>query len=497
MGGIKMKNYVSYFCVMLILTSIFTSCKEQEIIFPPAEENTDKGVIDLIAKPTGTQIVGDYDYTFNIVWPDFSDNVEKVVITYQDNGEAKTDEFTDFSQNGVIQTAAQGSVEFEMTTHSVNGLVSKPVQITAVNKGYIIEEIIENAMRAVEGGIVDIRLINDNELPITAKVIYPEPSGGTAEYVVTSQDAVINLSYTALDGTHNYTIELEDEQGRKTSKEYSYTFEYIVSTQLQVLFNESNLVVSNNANVEISQVKLTYPTASGNQIKEVINIASGSTIKFPAITGNNLNVSMEYEDAVGRTLTRSLVYSYNPILVNHNTAELRAGWTPYASNSNSTSEGPPHFMLDGNSGTIWHTQWSTTITSDHRPDQKYPFTLIFTFTKSRGTSASGLYNEEALMNPVGPYSPILATEISLLHRAANNRRVKDVHVYGIDLEGNEIDFGQFELSNSVQETVLPLMQHGSVNSTPLKAVKVICLTTFSATDQFANFNEIYVNGYIE
>ncbi|GAA4511457.1 hypothetical protein [Sphingobacterium thermophilum] len=180
-----------------------------------------------------------------------------------------------------------------------------------------------------------------------------------------------------------------------------------------------------------------------------------------------------------------------PPLINYNTAELRAGWTPYASNSNSLQEGPPTFMLDANPNTIWHTQWLTTITSNHRPDQKYPFTLIFTFTETRAASPSGLYDEEFLKNPAGPYKPILIKEVTLLHRAVNNYRVKDIELYGIKEDGTEVKLGDYTLSNTQQKNVISLAD----NETFFKAVKIICLTTFHPTDQFANFNEIFIKGY--
>ncbi|NGM61615.1 hypothetical protein G5B30_06755 [Sphingobacterium sp. SGG-5] len=492
-----MKRVYSKIWIVGLMIVFVGSCTKDSLLFPPTVDREDSDeVIDVIAKPSDTRLLGDYDYHFKIKWPMMSDKVAKVVINYIDNGVDKSEEFTDFSEDGLIETSEYGEYVFTMTTHGKDGQISKPVTIAVTNKGFMIEEVLENAVISMLDGEVEVKLANDNEIPIKTTITYPGPSG-TLSKVVNSSDELIVTEFPAQDGTHSYTVELEDEQGRKTSKTYSYTFEYVVSMQLQSLFNEGSLIVSNNAHLAIAKVKVTYPTETGTAFKELTNIASGSSVTFPAMKGSNLNVAVEYEDAAGRSLNRSLTYSYNPALIYYNTAELRAGWTPYASNSNSKSEGPPTFMLDSDPNKIWHTKWSTTTTSNHPANEKYPFTLIFTFTKTRMASPGELFGETNLMNPTGPYNPILVTEVELLHRAANNRRVKDVQVYGVDLQGNEINFGQFTLSNSVQSTVLPLKTNGLTNTVPLKGVKIICLTTFHATDQFANFNEIFVRGYAE
>lgn len=286
----------------------------------------------------------------------------------------------------------------------------------------------------------------------------------------------------------------------------SKKFSYVISP---LPFPSKGII--NNINVEagvkkvnILMLNLTKSTAilyykidNAAAFKEIeIPIStSGETLVLKDIPVGKHTVTYYVKDAKGgesdiRTVE---VEVQPPVLVDYNTAALRAGWTPYASNSNSTSEGPPSFMLDGNLGTIWHTQWSTTVTSDHSADKKYPFTLIFTFTQTRAASATGLFNEEALKSPAGPYKPIIVKEVTLLHRAVGNYRVKDIELYGIKLDGTEVKLGNFTLANDRQDNIIPLPN----NETLFKAVKIICLTTFSTTDRFANMNEIYIKGYDE
>lgn len=286
----------------------------------------------------------------------------------------------------------------------------------------------------------------------------------------------------------------------------SKKFSYVVSA---LPFPSKGIV--NNINVQggirmVSIFMLNLTRSNATLYYKIDNAATFTAVDLPTPTpGDNFEikgisegkhtVTYYVKDAKGgeseiRTVE---VEVQSPVLVDYNTAALRAGWTPYASNSNSTSEGPPSFMLDGNLGTIWHTQWSTTVTSDHSADKKYPFTLIFTFTQTRAASATGLFNEEALKSPAGPYKPIIVKEVTLLHRAVGNYRVKDIELYGIKLDGTEVKLGNYTLANDRQDNIIPLPN----NETLFKAVKIICLTTFSATDRFANMNEIYIKGYDE
>ncbi|MCA5005819.1 hypothetical protein [Sphingobacterium bovistauri] len=249
-------------------------------------------------------------------------------------------------------------------------------------------------------------------------------------------------------------------------------------------------------NLSRANAKLYYKIDAATNYTEV-NLptpTAGETLELKNITAGKHTITYYVIDANGGQSENKTVELnvLDPVLVNFNTAALRAGWTPYASNSNSASEGP-HSMLDANSGSVWHTQWSTTITSTHTAVQKYPFTLIFTFTKTRATSTSGLFNEESLKTSAGPYNPIIIKEVTLLHRALNNYRVKDIELYGIKTDGSEIKLGDFVLSNTRQDNIISLPN----NETLFKAIKVVCLTTFHATDRFANLNEIYIKGYNE
>jgi len=250
-------------------------------------------------------------------------------------------------------------------------------------------------------------------------------------------------------------------------------------------------------NLSRSNAKLYYKINNVSTFTEVSlpTPTAGESIEIKNLLAGKHTVSYYVTDVLGgqSEIKTVEVSVQDPVLINYNTATLRAGWTPYASNSNSTSEGPPSYMLDANSGTIWHTQWSTTVTSDHTADKKYPFTLIFTFTRTRAVSASGLFSEVGLKNPAGPYRPIIIKELTLLHRAANNYRVKDIELYGIKVDGTEVKIGNYTLANNRQDSAIPLPN----NETLFKGVRIVCLNTFSATDQFANFNELYIKGYDE
>src|SRR5690606_8383770 len=143
----------------------------------------------------------------------------------------------------------------------LDGQVSKPVSITANNKGFIIEEVIESPLINLLEGEVEVSFTNNNLVPITVTVTYPGTDGNLTK-TITSSEEVIVISFPAQDGTREYSIELEDEQGRKVSDSYSYECEYIITTSCCAGYGAGRVACTKNASSNITR-KVTYPVSGG------------------------------------------------------------------------------------------------------------------------------------------------------------------------------------------------------------------------------------------
>src|SRR5690606_11465960 len=169
-----MKRIFKNICIASTLIILVGACKEDTLLFPPAvEQNDADGVIDFVAKPSDVVVLGEYDYSFRFKWPKFSDKVHKIVAKYTDEGVVKTAEFTNFGEDGLLETSAYGEYTFELTTYGSQDQVSKPVAVTAANKGFIIEEVIASPLINLLEGEVEVSFVNSNMVPIKVTATYP------------------------------------------------------------------------------------------------------------------------------------------------------------------------------------------------------------------------------------------------------------------------------------------------------------------------------------
>ena len=344
--------------IYLFLGLAFTACSKDTLVLPVSGDNAETGTIDVIAKPTDVTLVGEYDYKFSVKWPALSENVKKIVISYTDNGETKTKEFTDFTKDAEIQTSQAKEYDFTITSYSADNLASKSRTVKVINKGYKIEQMITSALSSVLDGTTEVVIPNDFALPVKLTVKSPWLNGETKTQVLQSNED-IRATFDALDGTHKYTIELEDELGRKVSREMAYEFDFIVNVEASSVFNVTNLSVSNNAKTNAAKVTVNYPTSTGNASKEVLNTNS---LTFPAIKSTSAQtVTYSYVDEKGRTATGSVNYTYNPILEVLNTAAAKTGWSAKVSSNHEGDGGGAPALIDGNVETFWHSPWGGTI----------------------------------------------------------------------------------------------------------------------------------------
>lgn len=364
--------FCMFYASILLYTA--TSCVETELVLPEVEATEDLGPIDIISKPSDVKIVGGYDYTFNVKWPNFSDKVSKVQLKYIDNGVEVIKEYSDFANDAIIETSQFGSYEIKLKSFSNTGLVSNEVTIISQNKGYIIEEILSNPLISTIDGEIEAKLFNPNGISYKLRFLDAVTNQPLASTFNSSASEFV-AKFIAEDGTHDYLIELEDDKGRKKSKLFQYSFQYVLTTDLSTAYGVGQLTLSNNTPSKITKLKVSYPIAGGtvNTTEQSYNSNKG-TFTFIPLDGTH-NIVIDYEDEVGRKVNRTLSYTHLPFAFRiFNTAALKAGWGVKVS-SNATNDGTgPDALKDGLANTYWHTPWSGTILP-------WPHHLTITFDK--------------------------------------------------------------------------------------------------------------------
>ncbi|MBE8722951.1 discoidin domain-containing protein [Sphingobacterium pedocola] len=347
--------------LFLICSFLWMGCTKQDLLLPVVEQGEEQGNIDVIAKPTDVTLVGGYDYKYVVKWPEMSDKTVKVVISFKDQDVEKSVEFTDFTEDGVFVTKEQGNHDFVLISYASNAVVSKMAKTSVSNKGYIIEEVIANAESPfLYEGQMRINLYNPNLADITVTVTYPKILGGTADLLLQSAEENISGLFEAKDGTNSVNIELEDNVGRKVSKQLQYVYSYqLEGTTVTPFLGIVTLNALTNSNIGVKKIKVTYPTASGTAIEEVVG---NTLVTFPAVVGSSTkNIEVEYEDVYGRILLNTLNYVYNPSLTTFNTAASKTGWSVVVSANHEGDGGGGPALIDGNTETFWHTPWSGAI----------------------------------------------------------------------------------------------------------------------------------------
>lgn len=347
--------------LLLFCSFLLVGCTKQELLLPVVEQGEEQGNIDVIAKPTDVTLIGGYDYKFVVKWPEMSDKTVKVVVSFEDQGVDRSVEFTDFTEDGVFVTQEQGDHDFVLTSYASNGVVSKMAKTSVSNKGYIIEEVIANAESPfLYEGQMRINLNNPNLADIKVTVTYPKILGGSAQLSLQSAEENISGLFEAKDGTNTINVELEDNVGRKVSKQLQYQYSYqLEGTTITPFLGIVTLNALTNSNIGVKKIKVTYPTANGTAIEEVVGT---SLVTFPAVVGTSTkNIDVEYEDVYGRVLVKTLNYVYNPTLTTFNTAASKAGWSVAVSANHEGDGGGGPALIDGNTDTFWHTPWSGAI----------------------------------------------------------------------------------------------------------------------------------------
>lgn len=208
--------------ILLGAILLFSACSTEELVFPnKLQGEVETGVIDVIVKPSDVKVVGDYDRTFVITWPKFSDKIEKVVLTYDDAGTTHTKEVVDFLSNLEIITTNVEEYEFKFVSVAKDGRQTDPVFVKAENKGLYIAELLERSSLNTEGKYVSISVPNPLKSLLKVTIDYSSSSGIVNEVIESSEE---NIEFT-FNGTGgpSFTITIEDEKSNKVTEVTPYT----------------------------------------------------------------------------------------------------------------------------------------------------------------------------------------------------------------------------------------------------------------------------------
>lgn len=214
-----MRRYYKLAALSLLL--IFSSCTTEEIIFPDAVEDQNKGgLIDVIVKPTDVNVEGTYDQSFIIKWPKFSSKIDKVIVTYEDNNEIITKEVTEFSSDLRITTLEIKKYQFTFKSISKDGRETAAVLKEAENKGLYIQEVIDRSSVVGEGRLINVNLLNPLKSTLKYLIDYQGASGVISKTINSSEESTI-FKFNGAFG-NNIKITIEDENGNIVTKEDEY-----------------------------------------------------------------------------------------------------------------------------------------------------------------------------------------------------------------------------------------------------------------------------------
>lgn len=232
-----MKRVFKNICIASALILLAGACKEDTLLFPPAVEDTGAdGIIDIIAKPSDVQIVGNYDYKFNVIWPKFSDKIEKVTIFYTDDGEEKSVEYTNFTQPGLLEMSQQDEYTFTLVGHSATGTATSPVTIVAENKGLFIEDVIQAIQITTTSPFAPVRLywLNHLQEDLEITYTYPTETGQEIKTISSSAEEDEILFPGLLGGEYTVNVLIKDTRSNTVSSDFNYEFTPVeFSTNIQ------------------------------------------------------------------------------------------------------------------------------------------------------------------------------------------------------------------------------------------------------------------------
>ena len=204
---------------IIILTSslLFGGCIKKELVLPEntKEDNTEN--IDLIAKPTDVKFIGDYDFGFKVNWPEFSEKVKRVIVSYtESSGQEKSFEIEDFSKEYSFFTEDFKEYSFSIVAYDAQGKASKPAVIKATNKNKYALQVLSEAKIIQNGAYVRVQW--NNELQRKLRV-FVKNKAGDKELVSEEDTGVIDLPIVVDMNGVNVTVE-DQTSGISSVKSY-------------------------------------------------------------------------------------------------------------------------------------------------------------------------------------------------------------------------------------------------------------------------------------
>jgi len=494
-----MMNFSRFFKLcMLAGILLFSACATDKIEFPAQSQGEEVTVTTRpTAKPSDLVIFADFNRRFEWYWPETSDRVKSAKIAYMEDGERKELLITDFAAVTMIQVQKLEPYTFTVQYLTDDQTASKETKLTLLPRDY--ETLLTAASmqtEAIAGGV---------------RFTFKAPQAKAFKYTISAPVNGRLVAQTFISATPENTFDfkgfdevLEPVEFHVLIQDLLLDYSQLADfTRLEVplppnhILLEKSLMVEKfyngvlvhwtNENQDPTKIRLSYSKDSApfqTVVSPIITDQEGSYFYELPVGNFNIKASAEVLDIY--TTKEVLGTAAIPAATEFKTAAQKAGWTPFVSSSQTAADNLAHLLYD-DAASFWYSANNIS----------FPQTVNTSFTKTRATSANGLYTQTELLNPAAEYDPILVKEITVWQRANVSTAIKDIKIYGTNLQNQTVFFRDFTFADNAYtangaKTVINI---NNVNNIPLKALKIEIHSGWTSANRFTAMSDISILGF--
>jgi len=487
----KQLYYLSKVFILILFGLALWSCsKDKDNLDSPEGAETP-------TRPVGTPdkitLFSDYNNRIEWHWPVLDKEVTSAQITYIEGGKNIHIQVQDFAHPTVITVRTLEEYDFTLVYINEKGFQSDPMLFKAKARPYTTRLVVDSLQvrPALEG----------------VYFTFKQPLEDSLEY---------KIAYT-------YKGQYSEKILQTTQKELEVQFDNLVLPNVEAVFNikvlnlrdknipavDTTVIVNPLLDVfkfvpptltlkkEFNKIAATWQNITGQAVQITLQITQNGAMhtirsEFGSTVNNLLDTILkEGTYQVSAFITDLQGKSSEPIFLeetitykNFTSAAHKVGWTPYVSSSQQNDRAIS--MYDGTAdNTFWYSNGNL------------PATINTTFTQTRGSSASGLFTENAFLSPAGPYDPIVVKAIRIKQRTNNiNTSIRGIRLSGLDLSGNVVQLGMREVPNNIYNVNNGYYTIDLDNDIALRSIKLEVLSGWNNQIQTA-LAQLDVYGFIQ
>lgn len=218
-----------------------------------------------------------------------------------------------------------------------------------------------------------------NEKINKVKITYVD-GGDTKEVMVTDFTKDFSI-VTSTIGEYKFDISSLTTDGRETAAvEKVATNKGLYIDEIIQFVGASasgdNIIIDwSNPRLASIDVSVFYPTATGEQVYNVMQTEERGEFSFSGLVGSSAR--LQFKDNKGNIASHTVNYGYTYVPLTSATQKL--GWSAQVSSNQSNDGGGAPALIDGNLSTFWHSPWSGTI-------PPFPFYATITLNEARSLS---------------------------------------------------------------------------------------------------------------